>query len=174
MRRFASIPWIFEKSPMKPLVRILSVAAVLGLIFLAVSVPALAGTRPVITGLSAHHGTYWGGSLVTVHGRNFNSVRKVLFGTKKAYALRVVSSTTLTVRDPGHRYGRVNVRVVTAMGTSSPDSATGFTFTRPTMHTRIMGGLTARQEQTISARVRATHHGVHPARRWGRWTAAMG
>src|SRR4051794_5782254 len=163
-----------EERPMKSLARALAVATALALMLLALSVPALAGTRPVVTGLSAHHGTYWGGSVITVHGRNFASVRKVLFGTKRAPAVRVVSSTTLIVRDPEHRYGAVNVRVVTAMGTSSASSATRFTFTRPTMHTRIMGGLTARQEQRISAHVRATHHGVHTARRSRRWTAAMG
>ena len=159
---------------MKLWVRTLCILAVLGLIPIVGSVPALARVQPWVTGLSKHHGVYWGGARVTVHGRNFTHVKKVMFGRKQGYALHVLSSTTLTVRDPEHEYGTVHVRVVTSAGISSRSSGDTFTFTRPTMNTRIQGGLTARQEQGISARVRATHRAVHTAPSASRWTPAMG
>jgi cell wall-associated NlpC family hydrolase len=159
---------------MKLLVRTLSIIATAGLILVLCSVPALAGTRPVITGLSTHSAPYWGQSLITVYGRNFKHVKKVMFGTKKGKHVHVVSSTKLTVQDPIHSYGRVHVWVVTSAGWSSKSSANQFTFTRPTMNSHIQGGLTGRQEQRISAHVRATHKGVRAAARSSRWTAAMG
>jgi cell wall-associated NlpC family hydrolase len=139
-----------------------------------VAAPAVAATGPHVTGLSRHRGPYWGASLVIVRGSNFEGARKVMFGATKGYALQVVSATKLIVIDPGHDYGTVHVRVVTSAGTSRRTAMDRFTFTRPTMTTPIMGGLTARQEQRISARVRAAHRGVHIARRSRRWTAAMG
>lgn len=136
--------------------------------------PARASTRPAVTGLSRHQGPYWGATLVTVRGTNFSDVRKVMFGRKAGYAVHVLSPTKLTVLDPEHKYGTVHVRVVASTGWSSKHAVDRFTFTRPTMNTPIMGGLTARQEQRISARIRAAHRGVRIAR-WSRhWTPAMG
>jgi cell wall-associated NlpC family hydrolase len=154
--------------------KVLSLLATVGLLSLAVSTPASASVRPVVSSLSRHSGVYWGGPSVTVHGQNFTSVRTVMFGRKQAWGVHVVSATTLTAIVPEHGYGSVHVRVVTATGTSTRTAADTFTFTRPTMNTPIQGGLTARQEQKISARVRAHHRGVHTAHQAKRWTAAMG
>lgn len=136
--------------------------------------PARASVRPVITSLSRHHGPYWGATLVTIRGSNFTDVQKVMFGNKAGYAVNVVSPSKLTVLDPEHKYGIVHVRVVTSAGSSTRGVRDRFTFTHPTMDSPIMGGLTAHQEQRISARIRAQHRGVYIAP-WSRhWTPAMG
>lgn len=172
---------LLTTSPLRSFIGLLGTLATLGAVCaVVVAGPALATTTPTstststVTALSRDRGPYWGATQVTVRGTNFDGVQKVLFGHQTAYALRVVSSTKLTVLDPYHGYGTVHVRVVTATGTSVRHAADRFTFTRPTMNTPIMGGLTARQEQRISARMQATHHGVHTARRSKHWTAAMG
>jgi cell wall-associated NlpC family hydrolase len=139
-----------------------------------VAAPARASVRPAVTSLSRQRGPYWGATLVTVRGSNFADVQKVLFGDKAGYAVDVMSLTKLTVIDPQHKYGTVHVRVVTTTGASPRRAVDRFTFTRPTMDTPIMGGLTARQEQRISARIRATHRGVRTARASSHWTPAMG
>ncbi|WP_375478621.1 IPT/TIG domain-containing protein [uncultured Jatrophihabitans sp.] len=141
---------------------------------LAVSSPAGAATRPVVTGLSVHHGAYWGGSLITVRGRGFTGATKVRFGGATGYGLHVISDRRLTVRDPWHGYAKIHVRVVTRAGASAATRANVFTFARPTMNTPIQGGLTARQEQHISAKVRAKHRNAATAHHARRWTAAMG
>lgn len=130
-------------------------------------------TRPTVTGLSTHRDTYWGGTRITVHGDNFVQVRKVLFGRSAGWGVEVLSPSTLTVFEPRHGYGPVHVRVRTAAGRSAATTHDRFTFTRPTMDSPIQGGLTARQERRISARVRAEHHGVAIAPAAHHWTPAM-
>ncbi|HEV7206715.1 MAG TPA: IPT/TIG domain-containing protein [Jatrophihabitans sp.] len=136
--------------------------------------PADAAARPVVTGLSAHHGVYWGGDRLTVRGRNLSDVRAVRFGRTDAGPVHLVSDSTLTVWVPFHEYATVHVQVVTGVGTSTGTNADKFVFSRPAMTTPIYGGLSARQEQSISARVRASHHRVATARAGRGWTAAMG
>lgn len=150
------------------------VLAVVGLGCIVVAPPAVADPRPTVSGLSVHRGPYWGATVVTVRGSNFAGATKVLFGKKAGYALHVLSSAKLTVIDPEHAYGTVHVRVVTPSGASMRSAADRFTFTHPTMDTPIMGGLTAHQEQRISARVRAAHRGVYVAPWSRRWTPALG
>jgi cell wall-associated NlpC family hydrolase len=157
--------------------RYAAAAAVLGLACLGAivaAVPAEAAARPVVTSLSSHHGVYWGGGQLTIHGQNLVGVKKVTFGRSTGYGVNVVSATTLTVYVPEHAYGTVDVRVDTSGGASVASTADRYTFTRPTMTTPIQGGLTARQEQSISASVRAKHHNAHIAAHAKRWTAAMG
>ncbi len=159
---------------MKKSLRVLCALVVLELIAVLVSVPARASVGPVVSGLSTHHGTYWGGMRVTVHGQNFTQVRAVLFGKAHGYSAQVVSASTITVRVPWHDYATVHVRVITSAGTSPGTTADRFAFTRPTMSSPIQGGLTGWQEQRISAKVRAAHHGVHVAPAARGWSAAMG
>jgi cell wall-associated NlpC family hydrolase len=141
---------------------------------LAVAAPAQATTRPTVTSLSRSAGPYWGATLITVRGTNFENATKVLFEKRAGYDLHVISATKLTVITPSHRYATVHVHVVTPSGVSFGNPANRFRFTHPTMTTPIMGGLTARQEQRISARVRAAHRSVYAAPRRDHWTAAMG
>jgi cell wall-associated NlpC family hydrolase len=138
------------------------------------AIPAFAATRPTVSGLSKHRDAYWGGTRITVYGSNFIGVQKVYFGKVAGSWVDVLSATQLTVIEPSHAYGTVDVRVTTAGGGSLRTAADQFTFTRPTMDSPIQGGLTARQEQRISARVRASHHGVWIAPRARHWTPAMG
>lgn len=158
----------------RSLIILLCALGVVGSGCVVAAAPALAGSGPVVTGLSRHQGPYWGATQVIVYGRNFVDVQKVRFGYKAAYAVHVFSSTKLSVLDPEHAYDVIHVRVVTSSGTSAPTAQNYFRFTHPTMDTPIMGGLTARQEQRISARVRAAHRGVYIAPRRNHWTAAMG
>jgi cell wall-associated NlpC family hydrolase len=151
---------------------VLSVAAVL-LAAAVVASPAYASTRPVVTKLSRHRGPYWGSTQVTVRGANFVDVGRVLFEKESAW-IQSVTPTKIVVIAPWHAYGTVHVRVVSASGTSRRSKADLYSFVPPTMNTPIQGGLTARQEQHISARVRAGHHGVRTAPGAGHWTAAMG
>jgi cell wall-associated NlpC family hydrolase len=141
---------------------------------LAVAAPAQAAARPTVTSLSRTSGPYWGATLVTIHGTGLQDVTRVLFEKRVAYDLHIISATKLTVLTPSHRYGTVHVRVVAPTGTSVGSPANRYTFARPTMTTPIMGGLTARQEQRISARVRAAHRRVYAAPRRRHWTPAMG
>jgi cell wall-associated NlpC family hydrolase len=159
---------------MKLFVRSLCILAVIGLVAAVASAPAQAGTRPSVTGLSAHYSVYWGGGRVTVSGHNFTHVKKVTFGRKRGWDVHVLSSTRLTVRSPEHKYGQIHVRVTTSTGTSTRGWADRFTFTHPTMNSHIQGGLTGRQEQRISATIRATHRGVFTAHRASHWTRGMG
>ena len=140
-----------------------------------VAAPAFAATTPVVTGLSRHQGPYWGANQITVQGSNLDGATKVLFGGIAGYGLKVLSSTELTVFDPWHNaYGTVHVRVVTPVGTSTPNANDGFTFLPPTMNSPIMGGLTARQEQRISVQVRASHKDAYITPWRNHWTPAMG
>lgn len=148
-----------------------ALALVLGCV--VVAAPALAATRPVVSKLSRHQGPYWGSTQVTVRGANFVDVRKVLFA-QKAARLTSVTPTKIVVVAPWHAYGTVHVRVVTATGISRRSKADTYTFRHPTMDTPIQGGYTAHQEQRISAKVRAAHHGVTIAPGAKHWTAAMG
>jgi cell wall-associated NlpC family hydrolase len=152
----------------------LCACAVIAAACVALAAPAHASGRPTVASLSRYRGPYWGATLVTVRGSNFTDVQKVLFGNKTAYAVDVVSPTKLTVLDPQHKYATVHVRVVTGAGSSSRTALDRFTFTRPTMNTPIMGGLTALQEQKISVRVRAAHRGAYTAPWSSHWTSAMG
>ena len=163
---------------MNPVARLPRLAAAAGVIAAVIagltSTPAAAATPPTVRGLSTHQGAYWGGELITVHGTGFTDVRDVRFGPARAWSVHVVSSSTITVRAPYHPYGTVDVRVLTAAGTTARTAADRFWFVPPTMTTPIQGGLTARQEQRISARVRAAHRNIVTARAGRGWTPAMG
>ena len=85
---------------------------------------------PSITSLSASYG--WAGDLLTIYGQNFSSYGlQVWFGSVQATASNVtyVSSTRIDVVVPSNTVGQtVNVRVVTAYGTSPDTSADNFTY----------------------------------------------
>lgn len=159
---------------MKHALRLLCALVAFGLLLTVVAGPAAAAPRPVITGLSTHRGVYWGGERITIHGRNLSDVRQVRFGRAWAGSVRVTSDSTISVRTPFHEYATVHVAVVTGAGSSLPAAADAFRFVKPTMDTPIFGGLTARQERWISARMRARHPFIATARAAHGWTPAMG
>src|SRR5947208_402193 len=71
--------------------------AALPMLVLLPAPPAAAATGPLITGLSAHHGAYWGGSSLTIRGSGFTQVQQVRFGTAWAPVLRVDADSSITV-----------------------------------------------------------------------------
>ena len=154
--------------------RTISVLAVVAAVSALVVVPAMASTHPVITGLSAHRGPYWGGTPLTIRGENLSGASSVTFGRRSAWGVRVVSATELAVVAPAHSYDTVYVRVRTGAGRSAPSSIATFRFTPPSRNDPIQGGMTASQEQRLSSKVRARHHNVHIAHRSRHWTQAMG
>jgi hypothetical protein len=80
---------------------------------------ALNAPAPAITGVSPSHGTYGGGTVVTLSGTGFQSGAIVSFGTVAANSVTVVSASTLTATTPAHAPGPVPVVV------SNPDSQAG-------------------------------------------------
>lgn len=86
---------------------------------------------PTVAALSVTQGPTKGGTRVTITGRDFTKVSKVLFGTKKGTKLKVGSTTKLTVVSPAQSTGVVDVRVVTSYGTSATGTATRFTYGSP-------------------------------------------
>src|SRR5579859_6213871 len=100
------------------------VAVVTSLLTAAVSIAAppaavaASGPRPVVSKLSRASGPVTGGLRVTVTGRYFTKVTKVVFGSSAGKSLKVLSGTKLQITAPGHRAGTVNVEVVTRAGTS--------------------------------------------------------
>jgi hypothetical protein len=87
---------------------------------------------PVLTSLSVANGPTAGGTVVTVTGRNFADLTQVDFGSTAGRGIRVVSSSRITVTSPPHVTGLVDVRVVSAYGTSSYSDADRFTFASAT------------------------------------------
>lgn len=80
--------------------------------------PAEAAVKPRVTKISTHTGPTAGGNKITLKGRGFAKVRKVLFGRTAAPAFTVVSRKKLVVTVPAGRVGTVHIRVVTARGKS--------------------------------------------------------
>ncbi len=73
---------------------------------------------PVVSKITPHHGPVEGGRLVRIHGKNFNNVTGVTFGSASASSFVVVSPTLiLAVTPPG--FGTVDVVVTTTAGASS-------------------------------------------------------
>ncbi len=92
------------------------------------AVPAAAAPRPVVGKLSLTSGPVAGGVRVTVTGRYFSKVTKVVFGSSAGKSLKVLSVTKLEVTAPGHPAGTVNVEVVAKAGTSKAVTADRFTY----------------------------------------------
>ena len=79
--------------------------------------------QPVVSGLSVHKGTPFGGTPVTVSGRGFRTGDKVMFGTVPAKKAVVVSHYIIkTISPPSASSGVVDVRVV-AIGITRAVSA---------------------------------------------------
>jgi hypothetical protein len=87
-----------------------------------VDVHSHASAAPVVTGLSAQAGPAAGGKTLTVTGKNFGRVTKVLFGSTPGTHLTVDSRTKLAVRVPAGT-GSGYLTVVTAGG--GPSALTG-------------------------------------------------
>lgn len=83
---------------------------------------------PLTRALSSSSGSTQGGSTITVSGRYFFRVRRVLFGTASGTHVRVLGPTRLQVTVPPHGPGTVDVQVVDAYGSSPISPADRYTF----------------------------------------------
>jgi hypothetical protein len=84
-----------------------------------------------VSRLSVTSGPVAGGTRVTVTGKYFTHVARVVFGSAAGTSLRVVSSTELQVTAPRYAAGVVNVEVAAKAGTSNAVTADRFTFVSP-------------------------------------------
>jgi hypothetical protein len=82
---------------------------------------------PKLTGVSPASGRAKGGTTVTIRGTHFSYVQAVYFGKKRGTHLMVISPTKLTVAAPAGK-GTVNIRVITAGGTTTLVKADHFTY----------------------------------------------
>ncbi len=86
---------------------------------------------PVVTSVVPVEGPEAGGTLVTVKGEHLEGATEAKFGTTTATELKVVSGTEITVKDPAHTPGTIDVTVKTSAGTSTTSSADHFTYKAP-------------------------------------------
>ena len=73
---------------------------------------------PAIKTVAPNGGTFKGGNTVTITGTGFTKVTRVIFGFTPGTAIKVLSSTKLTVVAPKRYVGEVNVSVTGIYGTS--------------------------------------------------------
>ncbi len=101
----------------------------------AQALPAGAAGVPTVTAISTTSGSTAGGTVITVTGTNFVGVTGVNFGAGTNAAagtkITVASTSKLTVTSPAHAAGRLNLRVITAAGTSAIVDADVFTYVEP-------------------------------------------
>jgi alpha-tubulin suppressor-like RCC1 family protein len=86
---------------------------------------------PAATSLQPASGSVAGGTRVIVHGKGFTHVKAIMFGHAKGTHLHVASGKSLSVTAPSHLPGDVDVRVVTAYGTSKAVKADRFRYSGP-------------------------------------------
>jgi IPT/TIG domain len=93
---------------------------------------------PSVTAVSPAAGPITGRMRVTITGRSFTHVKKVIFGSTGGSSLSVKSSTKLQVTTPAHTNGSVSVRVVTSYGESKAVTVGKYNFVAPPSITAIM------------------------------------
>jgi len=84
---------------------------------------------PYITSISPRWGPESGGTWVTIHGRGFVDVQRVLFGNRAALSYRVDSSLQIEALSPAGR-GIVYVTVITPNGTVAASHANQYQYIR--------------------------------------------
>ena len=126
---------------------------------------------PVIHHMTHRSGTTLGGQRINVRGTDFTGVGAVYFGTARATAVRVVSSTELVLTTPAHAAGVVSVRVSTTHGISSVRSR--YSYVRPPTVTALSppggpaaGGTTVTLTGTDFTHVSSVWFGSRPAARY--------
>jgi hypothetical protein len=90
---------------------------------------AQSGHIPLVSKVSPASGTSSGNTVVTIVGRNLAQASSVTFGPRGPGAILAESSSQITVIDPPHSPGRVNVIVTLPNGRSSATSTSShFTY----------------------------------------------
>ncbi len=90
-----------------------------------------ATTVPVVTSVTPNEGPEAGGTQVTIKGEHLEGATEAKFGTTLATELKVVSGSEITVKDPAHTPGTIDVTVKTPAGTSTTSSTDHFTYQAP-------------------------------------------
>jgi hypothetical protein len=85
-------------------------------------------STPIVTAVSPTSGATAGGTTVTITGTGFTGATGVLFGSKPATGVTVVSDTQISAVSPAHVGEVVHVRVVTPLGTSPSGPADRYTY----------------------------------------------
>jgi hypothetical protein len=87
------------------------------------------GTAPAVTAVSPNTGPITGGTSVTVTGTNLTGATAVMFGATAATHFVVVNDTQVTATSPAGTVGaKVDVTVITPVGTSPTSAADQFTY----------------------------------------------
>jgi hypothetical protein len=83
---------------------------------------------PTVTSISPVTGPATGGTRVTLNGTNFTGTTRVFFGVNEGTALHYVGTNRVLITAPAGSAGTVDVRAVTAGGTSAATAADHFTY----------------------------------------------
>ncbi|MFZ2112329.1 MAG: IPT/TIG domain-containing protein, partial [Solirubrobacteraceae bacterium] len=83
---------------------------------------------PVVTSVTPGEGPEAGGTTVTIKGQHFEGATEAKFGSTTATELKVVGGTEITVKDPAHTPGTVDVTVKTSAGTSTTSNTDHFIY----------------------------------------------
>ena len=86
---------------------------------------------PVVTSVVPGEGPETGGALVTIKGEHFEGASEAKFGATVATELKVISGSEITVKDPAHAAGTIDVTVKTPAGTSTTGTTDHFTYKAP-------------------------------------------
>jgi hypothetical protein len=96
-----------------------------------VTVTALSSPAPVVTSVVPDEGPEAGGTTVAIKGEHLEGATEAKFGTTAATELKIVSGSEITVKDPAHTAGTIDVTVKTPAGTSTTSSTDHFTYQAP-------------------------------------------
>ena len=96
---------------------------------------------PVVTGVVPDEGPETGGTTVTIKGEHFEGASEAKFGTATATELKVVDGSEITVKDPAHTPGTIDVTVKTSAGTSTTSNADHFTYQTPPPSPPVVTGV---------------------------------
>src|SRR5207302_1022675 len=88
-----------------------------------------AGAAPTVSSISPNTDSTAGGMLITLLGTNLTGATAVNFGSTRAYQFQVSSDSSITVTDPLHSAGTLDITVINAFGTSILSAADQFTYT---------------------------------------------
>ncbi|HEV7936463.1 MAG TPA: choice-of-anchor Q domain-containing protein [Solirubrobacteraceae bacterium] len=83
---------------------------------------------PVVSSVVPDEGPEAGGTTVTIRGEHLEGATEAKFGATAATELKVVSGTEITVKDPAHTAGTIDVTVKTSAGTSTTSNNDHFTY----------------------------------------------
>jgi len=103
---------------------------------------------PTVTGVDPSVGPLKGGTQVTITGTNLIGATKVFFGKKAIFKFASKTDTQIVLTSPPGKAGTVDIRVVTAGGTSAVTSNDKFTY----VASSTIAGLSSRRVRARTLR----------------------